>query len=97
MFADVSIETFSYSFINNLNGYITVNITFNCYIYEIYEGADHFAFNIVAYDAHDIRIKTEPVFGIGYAEETVRVHGSLTLSIEDVKQGIRIDFQDYTT
>jgi len=95
LYADVDIKKFTYTFNDDENEYLTINFNFECYIMDMYEGAEQFIFEIVAYDANNIRIATEHVHGEGDIDETVRVQTSMTLNIADVKNGITIEFCDY--
>ncbi|MBQ8290440.1 MAG: hypothetical protein IJY01_06210 [Clostridia bacterium] len=95
IYADVEITKFTYTFDDNSNEKLTINFNFECYIMDMFEGAEHFAFGIVAYNSSNTRIATEWVYGEGDMDETVRVQASLSLDVDDVKNGITIEFCDY--
>ncbi|MGM9646399.1 MAG: hypothetical protein ACI3XS_06900 [Eubacteriales bacterium] len=95
IYADVEITKFTYTFDDSISEKLTIDFNFECYIMDMFEGTEHFAFEIVAYNSNNIRIATKWVYGEGDIDETVRVQTSLTLDIDDVKNGITIEFCNY--
>ncbi|MBO5480743.1 MAG: hypothetical protein J6A63_06125 [Clostridia bacterium] len=94
LYADVEIEKFSYTFQPNKD-FLNIDFYFECHILDMYEGAEYFAFEIVAYNKAGIRIETLHVYGEGDTNETVRVETTLVLAMRDVEKGITIDFSNY--
>ena len=95
IYADVEIKKFTYTFDDNIEEKLTISFIFECYIIDIHEISQYFAFEIVAYDYNNTRIKTTHIYSEGEIDETVRVEASLTLDMYDVKNGISIKFCNY--
>lgn len=95
IYSNVDIKKFSYTFDDSSNQYLTINFNLECYIWDMYEGTNNFVFEIVAYNRYGTRIKTKQIYGEGDIDETVRVQTSLILDIDDVKNGIKIEFDDF--
>lgn len=94
-YSEINIVKYTYTFNDDSSQYLLINFDFNCYIEYIYEGTNYFIFDIVAYDSDDVRIKTESVCGSGNEGETVRVQTSIMLDMDDIKNGIKIEFCDH--
>lgn len=95
-YADLVITDYNYQLKESTHT-ISIEFTLDCRIDYIYEGTDYFVLEIVVYDKNDVRIKTEYAYGEGENHETVRIRQTVTLSIEDVKNGITIKFCDHSS
>ena len=95
IYATVDITKFVYDFNDSSNNEIEIIFAFECYLYDIYDYADYFAFNIVAYDNNGSIIGTQTVFGEGEIDDTMRLYATLTLNKSDVQDGAVIEFTDY--
>ena len=95
VYSSVDIEQFTYSYDDSIVGELTINFNFDCYITDMSDYAEYFAFEISAFNNEGNFIKSETVFGNGALGDTVRLQWSITLDILDVEKGIKISFEDY--
>lgn len=64
-------------------------------MFDKYDDADYYAFDIAAYNSRGSRIAKETVFFEGNAGETISLYATLSLDISDVQKGVTIEFEDY--